>query len=103
MYIYTYIYIFKQMPIFYVLLKYMIKKHMIYVKVPIFCSIQKFYQCEIKLQTKIQINQQQSKLKNTSRIKEIIAKGKIKIMSLQKEILRRINLTNTVQMSHQRH
>ena len=38
MYICTYIhiYIFKQMPIFYVLLKYMIKKHMIYVKVPIF-------------------------------------------------------------------
>ena len=43
-----------------------------------FSSLQKLCQCIIKLQTKIQITQQhnKSKLKNTYRIKEIIAKGK---------------------------
>ena len=44
-----------------------------------FSSFQKLYQCEIRLQTKIEITQQhnESKLKNTYRIKEIIIKGKI--------------------------
>ena len=42
-------------------------------------GIQKLCQCIIKLQTKIQVNQQhnKSKLKNTYRIKEIIVKGRI--------------------------
>ena len=41
----------------------------------------------------MQITQQhyKSKLKHTYRIKEIIVKGKIKIMSPQKKIVRRIN------------
>ena len=40
---------------------------------------QKLYQCEIRLQTKIQIAQQhnESKLKNTYRMKEKIIKGKV--------------------------
>ena len=49
-------------------LKYMDKKtHVIYLKHKDFSSFQKLYQCEIKLQTKIQITQQhnESKLKNT--------------------------------------
>ena len=54
------------------------KKHKIYKKYKHFSSFQKFCQCIIKLQTKIQITQQhnKSKLKNTYRIKEIIVKGK---------------------------
>ena len=42
-------------------------------------KITNLYQCEIKLQTKIQRTQQhnKSKLKNTYRIKGIIVKGKI--------------------------
>ena len=57
----------------------MVKKT-IYLKVQIYIfSFQKIYQCEIKLQTKIQITQQHnlSKLKNTYRKKEINVKGKI--------------------------
>ena len=40
----------------------------------------KLYQSEIKLQTKVQITQQHQKfeLKNSYKIKEIIANGKIK-------------------------
>ena len=57
------------------------KKHIIYfyLKSQNFSSFQKLYQCEIKLQTKIQITQQHNKykLKNTCRIKEIIVKGKM--------------------------
>ena len=67
------------MPTFNVLLKYMAKKTLIYLKkYNYFSSFQKLYQCEIKLQTKIQKTQQhnKSKLKNTYRIKEIIVKGK---------------------------
>ena len=54
------------------------KTHKIYKKYKYFSSFQKLGQCVIKLQTKIQITQQhnKSKLKNTSRIKEIIVKGK---------------------------
>ena len=51
------------MPTFNVLPKYMVKKTHDLFKSTNICSIQKFYQCEIKLQRKIQINQQQSKLK----------------------------------------
>ena len=61
-------------------LKYMEKKnHIIYLKYKYFCSFQKLYQREMKLQTIIQVTQQhnKSKLKNTYRIKEIIVKGKI--------------------------
>ena len=55
------------------------KTHKIYQNYKYFCSFQKLCQCIIKLQTQIQITQQynNSKLKNTYRIKEIIVKGKI--------------------------
>ena len=48
-------------------LKYKDKKtHIIYLKPPTFPSFQKLCQCQIKLQTKIQITQHnKSKLKNT--------------------------------------
>ena len=51
----------------------------IYYNYNYFSSFQKLCQCIINLQTEIQITQQhdESKLKNTNRIKEIIVKRKI--------------------------
>ena len=76
----TYIYIYKKCQLQICAFKYAwIKKtQKIYKKDKCFSSFQKLCQCIIKLQTKIQITQQhnESKLKNTYRIKEIIVKGK---------------------------
>ena len=77
---YIYIYIYKKCQLQICAFKYAwIKKtQKIYKKDKCFSSFQKLCQCIIKLQTKIQITQQhnESKLKNTYRIKEIIVKGK---------------------------
>ena len=55
------------------------KTHVIDLNHKYFSSFQKLYQCEIKLQTKIQITQQhnESKLKDIYRTKEVIIKDKI--------------------------
>ena len=55
------------------------RKTVFYLKPHIFIFFQKLYQCEIKLQTKIQIPRQhnKSKLKNTYRIKETTVKDRV--------------------------
>ena len=86
-----YIYIFKQISTFNVLKH---KKHMIYLKAQILSSFQKLYQCEIKLQTKMQITQQHNKSKLkilTEQNKRNNCQGKNIIMSTQKKIVSRLN------------
>ena len=84
---------------------YMAKKHKIYLTIQVFLFYSEALSVWNQITKKMQITQQRnkSKLKHTYRIKEIIVKGKIKIMSLQKKIVGRINSANTVQSSHQRH
>ena len=65
----------------------------------------------IYLSSHIYITQQLNKsiFKNTFRIKQLIVKGKVQyqwqniLMPLRKKIVKRINLTNTVQSFHRRH
>ena len=79
--VYMYVCIFKQMPTLNVWLEIYGQKntHNLLKLQIISSSFQKLYQCEIRLQTKIQITQQynESEFKNTYRIKEMITKGKI--------------------------
>ena len=86
-------------------LMYMVKKHMIWLATQVFLFYSEALSMWNQITKKMQITQQhyKSKLKHTYRIKEIIVKGKIKIMSLQKKIVRKINSANTVQRSHQRY